>query len=213
MRSRRLSNLTAVVAAIGLASPVAFADEESGVAVAPATTAAVESSPSGRWGVGIQMGFHSAPAGNLGLPLDDIAGIPYDQPTEIVVRREIGERTALDAGFGLPHEALGFTGWVGFEMFLPVVANAICALEVYADPAIQVGYAGPDYYARRHHVFVGYEYGATGAIALAVRSPIGLRVRWPGARLDTYIEAAPLVTFTPAIEPFYITIVGARFRL
>lgn len=168
------------------------------------------------WGLGLQGGMLGVPAGNLGLPLDDIAGVPFDAPVEIVVRRQFAStRAAVNAGIGFPHIALGLATWLAVESFVPVAGDerSFCALELYADPGVQVGYAGPDYFARHGGAFVGYEYGATGPIALAMRTPVGARVVWRRLRLDTFVEAASMVTLTPDVEPFFTAIAGIRVRL
>jgi hypothetical protein len=127
----------------------------------------------------------------------------------------MNERMALNAGLGLPQSGLGLSLWGGHELFARVAGDqrAVAALEIYEDAGFSLGFAGPDYYARHEDVFVGYRYAIGGPLAVGVRLPLGLRVRWLRGAFDTYAESAPLVMLTPAVEALFELALGFRVRL
>ena len=77
---------------------------------------------------------------------------------------------------------------------------------------MQLGYAGPDYYARHGNDFVGYRYAVAGPLAFAFRLPTGICLRWAGGNLDSYAEAVPIIALTPSTEMLYDVSFGTRFR-
>jgi hypothetical protein len=164
-----------------------------------------------RWAVGLELAWLGVPHGHLGLApsLDTSAISP-----ELVARYRLLNFAALDVGFGLPHSAMGLSGWAAFEVFATVAANQkrTLALELYQKSGLQLGYAGPDYFARHDNEFVGYGYAAAGPLAFALRFPVGINLRWAGGVLDNYTEVVPIVALTPTTEVLYTLASGIRVR-
>jgi len=167
-----------------------------------------------RWAIGLQAGPLDLPRGHLGVPFTR-ALEGYHLAMGLVGRWQTSERTALNAGVGLPQGGLGLSLWVGHELFARLARDqrAIAALEIYEDAGFSVGFAGPDYYARHEGVFVGYRYAVGGPLAFGVRLPLGVRVKWLRGAFDTYVESAPLVMLAPAVEPLFELALGFRVRL
>ena len=186
-----------------LAAPDARCDE---------TVTRAAESPRRPWGVGFQLGWLGVPRGHVGVPMGGEGG--YYLTPELVGRRELARPFAINVGIGIPHAGMGLSGWAAFEVAAPVAANAraTLAFDLYVDPGLELGYAGPDYYARHSGDFVGYEYAKGGPLAFALRSPAGARLRWADARLDSYLESVPIVALTPSAEPLFQIVVGTRLR-
>jgi hypothetical protein len=119
----------------------------------------------------------------------------------------------LNVGLGAPHVGLGLGLWAGYELFHRFAADrrGIAEFELYATPGLQLGFAGPDWAARHGNDWVGFEYNYQGPLAFAMRLPAGARLVI-GNRLDIYLEAVPIVTFTPAVETLFTLVAGARIR-
>lgn len=179
-------------------------------AAAPSIEAHAPDWDAKRWGVGVQIAPLSTPRGHIGIPWFGESRMPL----EIVARWQPTHRFALNAGLGLPHASLGSTFWVGGELFTRVAEapHGLVALELYQSLALQLGFAGPDYYARHDGDFVGYSYVNQGAGTLALRLPAGVRLRWANGWLDTYAEGSPTVTLTPDFESLFALTVGVRVR-
>jgi hypothetical protein len=163
-----------------------------------------------RFGLGIQLVPAGSPHGTVGIP---IAGTTNEHlPVGLTFRWVRWRWAALHAGIGIPVAPLGLALWAGFEPFWTVVRDSreIVALELYAAPALQLGFAGPDEGARRSDAFIGLAYIYQGPLAFALRTPVGVRLRWWHARFDTYAEALPVITFTPSVTPIFGVAVGAR---
>lgn len=163
-----------------------------------------------RWGVGIEATTLGVPRGHLGIAANSGKAI-----TPLVVGRyELLSFAAVDVGFGLPHPSMGVGGWVSWEIFAPVVANErkTLVLSLFEQSGMQLGYAGPDYYARHGGDFVGYQYSVAGPLAFALRFPVGVNLRWAGGYLDSYVSAVPIIALTPAVEPLYDVTFGTRIR-
>jgi hypothetical protein len=164
-----------------------------------------------RWAVGLQASPTDAPRGHLGIP---IAGTEdgFHLAAALVSRYQLSDALALNAGAGLPSSAMGPSVWGGFEVFARVVADRrrVVALELYEDSGLQLGFAGPDYYARRDNDFPGYGYAFGGDVSFAVRLPVGARLCWIQNRFDTFVEGTSIVALTPAVETFFDVAVGAR---
>lgn len=163
-----------------------------------------------RWGVGIEVTALSQPRGHLGLG----GNAGHALTPMLVARYRLSSVTALDAGFGLPHASMGAGGWLAGEVFAPIVSNTdnTLGLSLFQQTGLQLGYAGPDYYARHGNDFVGYQYAAAGPLAFALRLPAGICLRWAGGYLDSYVEGVPIIAFTPATEVLYDLSFGTRFR-
>lgn len=166
-----------------------------------------------RWGVGLQLGPLASPTGHIGIPLGADQGSPH-MAAEITIRYEALDHLAITGAIGVPHPALGNAARLGCELFARVIADPsrIVALEVYLDPGLQLGFAGPDYFARNSDVFVGHLYAVQGPLAFGVRYPAGLRLSWADGRFDTYVEEIPTLVLTPQVETFLQLGVGARAR-
>ena len=164
-----------------------------------------------RWSLGLQIGAYDLPSGHLGIP---VAGTQdgLHLASAIVGRYQLSAFTAVDVGFGLPTSSMGPAFWAGFEPFARLWADSrrIFAVEAYLAPGLQLGFAGPDYYARHSNVFVGYDYAFGGPAAFALRLPIGVRFCWVQNRFDTYLEGNTLVVFTPSVESLFELSIGAR---
>lgn len=163
-----------------------------------------------RWAIGIEATALSAPRGHLGL----FANAGNAITPELVARYEVGRPWALNVGFGLLHSSMGLGGWASWEIFAPVVANeqGTWVLSLFEQSGLQLGYAGPDYYARHGGDFVGYEYSAAGPLAFTLRFPIGVNLRWASGYVDTYVAAVPIIALTPDMEALYNATLGNRFR-
>ena len=74
-------------------------------------------------------------------------------------------------------------------------------LDTFGQAGVQLGYAGPDYFARHGGDFVGYEYVRGGPVAFALRFAMGISLRWANGLLD-----CPTLTFLVPAAP---TVVGA----
>jgi hypothetical protein len=170
-----------------------------------------------RWSLGLELGLVDLPRGHIGIPVQGtIDGIHL--PAAIVMRWRLDDRMALTAGFGIPHSGLGAAVWVGHEMYWRVATSPreIVALEVYENAGLELGFAGPDWFARHENEFVGfagYAYVAGGPVAFGLRFPFGLRARWIAGAFDTYLEAAPLVMCTPSPESLFDLSFEIRVRL
>ncbi len=164
-----------------------------------------------RWSVGVQFGVLDRPAGHLGIP---VAGSEdgYHLPFGLLGRYQINARLAINAGLGVPTGAMGAGVWTGIEVLQPIVADPrrIVALEVYEDSGLSLGFAGPDYFARRDNDFVGYGYAYKGPLAFAVRLPVGLRACWLRNRFDTFVEGAEVLALTPSVESLFELAAGLR---
>jgi hypothetical protein len=177
-------------------------------------TRAGAASPDDRpWGVGVEFEPVGTPKGHLGIPVSGGEG-GYHLPLEIVARRQLNAFSALNLGIGLPHSAMGVGGWLGYEAFVRLASNAgrTVAFDLYMDPGAQLGFAGPDYFARHGNDWVGFGYAAGGPLAFALRFPVGVRLRWAGGFVDSYVESVPIVALTPAIDPLFDLVMGTRFR-
>jgi len=161
-----------------------------------ATVARARESDAKRWAVGMEAGWLAVPHGHLGYQLalgtSAISG-------QLVGRYRLSNLAALDAGFGLPHSAMGLSGWGAFELFASAWSNQrrTLALELYQQLGLQLGYAGPDYFARHDNEFVGYGYTTAGPMSFALRFPAGINLRWAAGYLDTYTQVVPIVALTP----------------
>jgi len=164
-----------------------------------------------RWAVGLEAAWLGVPHGHLGLAPSLATSAVSPQ---LVARYRLLSFAALDAGFGLPHSAMGLSGSAAFEVFATVAANRsrTLALELYQKSGLQLGYAGPDYFARHDNEFVGYGYATAGPLAFALRFPIGVNWRWAGGVLDTYTEVVPIIALTPTTEVLYTLATGVRVR-
>jgi hypothetical protein len=166
-----------------------------------------------RWGIGVQVGMLDRPTGHLGIPLGHGETAPQ-LPIALVGRLQLGEHTAVTAGAGLPTSAMGPAAWGGFEAFVRLWADArrIASIEAYEDAGLQLGFAGPDYWARKSDEFVGYGYAFGGPVAFALRLPVGLRVSWLRDRFDTFVSGGEILALTPSVEGLFELSAGARFR-
>jgi hypothetical protein len=166
-----------------------------------------------RWGVGLEVQPIALPNGHLGLPLggDESA---FHLAMALSLRYQIDAGSALEGGVGLAHPALGASMWFGYERLARLVADrrAIVALEMYATPGLQLGFAGPDEYARQSDVFVGYGYAFGGPPAFGFRFPVGLRVSFAQSRFDVYVAGVPEVIVTPTVEVLFQMTTGVRLR-
>jgi hypothetical protein len=166
-----------------------------------------------RWALGLQVGAYDLPSGHLGIPVAGTADGTH-LATAIVGRYQLSHFTAIDVGMGLPTSASAPAFWGEFEIFGRLWADPrqVVAFELYGAPGLQLGFAGPDYYARRSNTWVGYDYAFGGAATFALRLPLGIRVCWAQNLFDTYLEAAEIVAFTPSVESLFELSVGARIH-
>lgn len=118
------------------------------------------------WAVGVELGSFGAPAGHLGIPLASEHVAPA-----VYARRALDDRFSLVGSFGLA-TAAGLQLALGGEYRYALTPY----LDAFASLSLQGGFAGPDYYARRDNVFVGYAYAAEGTFALGLRATAGLRL-------------------------------------
>ncbi len=164
-----------------------------------------------RWSLGLQVGAYDLPSGHIGIPIGGTQDGAH-LAAAIVGRYQLGRFTAVGVGMGLPTSASGPAFWGEFEVFGRLWADPkeVVAFELYGAPGLQLGFAGPDYYARHSNAWVGYGYAFGGTAAFVLRLPIGLRICWARNRFDTYVEGADLVSFTPTLENLFELSVGAR---
>jgi hypothetical protein len=157
--------------------------------------------------VGIQLDPLSVPRGHVGLPLE--AGIDgYHLAGALAVRYERSPGWAVNLGVGLPTTGMGLSAWLGHELYMPVASTSWVTLALYEDAGLQLGYAGPDYYARHTDTFVGFGYMTAGPLAFAARLPVGIRADF--GRVDAYVEGTTILAFTPSVEPLFDVGVGFR---
>jgi hypothetical protein len=167
-----------------------------------------------RWTLGIQAGLLDVPRGHLGVPLQaDESAVHL--PLAIVVRRSSSAHMALDAGLGLATSGQGPSFWVAHELFarLATSPGGIAGLDLYEAAGLELGFAGPDYFARRENEFVGYGYAFSGPVAFGLRLPVGLRASWANGLFDTYVESVPMLMLAPSVEALFELTFGLRFRL
>jgi hypothetical protein len=167
-----------------------------------------------RWSIGLQVGVLDLPSGHLGIPIGGLSEDAAHMPFALVGRYEINDHFAANVGLGLPTGAMGFGAWVGFELYAPLARDQHrwVALDLYEDTGLQLGFAGPDYYARRDNDFVGYAYAFSGLLALAVRLPIGIRLSVWQNRMDIYTEAVEVLALTPSVESLFELDAGVRIH-
>jgi len=163
------------------------------------------------WSLGLQVGLLDRPTGHLGIPLATYEDSKH-LAAAFVGRYQLDQRFALNAGFGVPTSAMGPAVWAGFELFarLTTSTRSVLAVELYEDAGLQLGFAGPDYYARRDNDFVGYGYAYGGPLAFAVRLPVGVRLCWLQNRLDTFVEGVEVLALTPSVESLFELSAGIR---
>lgn len=164
-----------------------------------------------RWGLGVQLSPYDSPAGHLGAPLAGSAD-GFHLALALIGCYQLGNWSAMDVGLGLPTSAMGPAAWATFEVFGRLIADQqrIVAVELYTDPGLQLGFAGPDYYARRDNDFPGYGYAFGGDLTLAIRLPVGLRLCWIRNRFDTFVEGTSILALTPSVETLFDLAVGGR---
>jgi hypothetical protein len=165
------------------------------------------------WAVGIQVGIADRPTGHLGIPLGG-GEMGSHLPLGLVGGYQMSPRTAVTLGLGLPTGAMGVAFWAGFDASLRLVADPrqIVALALYEDAGLQLGFAGPDYYARHENEFVGFGYAVAGPWALAIRLPVGLRASWLQDRFDVFVEGVDVLAMTPSFESLFELAGGGRFK-
>jgi hypothetical protein len=167
-----------------------------------------------RLSLGIQLGLLDVPRGHIGIPLQgDMSAVHL--PFALVARWRLNERMALGGGLGIPQSGQGLSFWLSHELFarLATSPKGIVGLDLFEDAGIQLGFAGPDWYARHEDEFVGYAYVYEGPLAFGFRLPVGLRATWLGGAFATYIESVPLWMLAPKVEALFDLALGVRVRL
>jgi hypothetical protein len=167
-----------------------------------------------RWSLGIQAGLLDLPHGHVGAPLQrDMSGL--HMPLALVARWRMNDRMAIGAGLGIPQSGQGVSFWLSHELFarLATSPRGIVGLDVFEDAGLQLGFAGPDYFARHEDEFVGYGYVYSGPLAFGLRLPVGLRAVWLDGAFDTYVESVPLWMLTTKVEALFDLAFGIRVRL
>jgi hypothetical protein len=182
----------------------------------PATASVSGSAPRPHWrrySLGIQFGVANTPGGHIGIPVAPYRSFGPHLPFALTFRWEANRWSALDVGFGVAHVGLGLTVWSGYEFYRRLVTDkrGIVGLEVYGTPGLQLGFAGPDWAARHGNDWVGFDYAYQGPLAFAMRLATGIRLIFVD-RADAYLEAVPIVTFTPSVEPLFTLVAGVRVR-
>lgn len=198
-----------VLAAVLLVSVAASADP-------PGATSVATSTLPRRWhrySLGLQFGVADTPGGHTGIPIAPYRSYGPHLPFALTFRWEANRWSALDVGFGVAHVGLGLSVWAGYELFHRFAADrrGIVAFELYVSPGLQLGFAGGDWAARHGNDWVGFEYDYQGPVAFALRLAPGARLVLAN-RLDLYLEAVPIVTFTPAVESLFTLVAGVRIR-
>jgi len=190
--------------------PTLGATARSALVVLLLATAAGAAADEPRFGLGLQLSPASLPHGSAGIP---VAATADDHVAfAITFRWRLLPWAALDAGIGLPLPALGLSLWAGFapSWTLWRERRGLVAVALYAAPGLQLGFAGPDWQARRSDAYAGFAYLYQGPLAFALRTPVGVDLRWWRGRFDTYAEALTIVTFTPSVEALVGATVGVR---
>jgi hypothetical protein len=182
----------------------------SSAASADATDCA-EASLDHHWSLGAQFGAADLPSGHLGIPLagsEDGAHLA----AAVVGSYRFNRHTAIDFGAGLPSSAMGPAFWAGFELVTSLWRDrrGVVDIQIYEDSGLQLGFAGPDYYARTDDEFVGYGYAFGGGVAFAIRLPVGLRLSWAHDSFDTFAEGDDLLLLTPSVENLFELAAGVR---
>src|SRR5262249_29536832 len=184
--------------------------------VPPAAAAlSCESTPR-RWrqySLGFEFGAVDTPGGHVGIPVAPFKSYGPHVPFALVFRWEPTRWSALNVGVGVAHVGLGLAMWTGYELFHRFAADRrqIVGFDLYAVPGLQLGFAGADWAARHGNDWVGFEYTYSGPPAFAIRMAAGARLVFVN-RYDLFIEAVPIVTFTPSVEPLFTVVAGARVR-
>jgi hypothetical protein len=114
---------------------------------------------------------------------------------------------AISGGAGSPIAGDGASIWAGVELRMVPIDH----LAIYATPGARAGFVGTGYYARRSHVFVGYEYLYSGPWTIAPRLSIG--VATPISRFEIFIEALSEAPLWPTPEILFGGALGFRVRL
>jgi hypothetical protein len=176
----------------------------------------VSSAPAHRWrrySLGLQLGVANTPGGHVGIPAPPYASYGPHVPFALTFRAELNRWSAINAGLGVAHVGLGLTLWGGYELYrrLATDRRGIVGFELYSVPGLQLGFAGADWAARHGNDWVGFEYTYQGPLAFAMRLAMGARLVFID-RFDAYLEAVPIVTFTPSVEPLFTLVAGARIR-
>ena len=165
------------------------------------------------WGIGLAVDPLSLPDGHTGIPLaGDQSG--YHLALGIEVRYQIDDDSAVSVGLGLPASSAGASIWAGYERLAPLyVDGETLRIEFFVTPGLQLGFAGPDYFARQHNVFVGHEYVYSGPAAFALRFPSGIRFSMARSSFDVTASAVPQLVLTPSVELLFTVTIGllARF--
>jgi hypothetical protein len=212
---------SAILACWVLASFVPRASAQvDAAATAPATsegaTHAARATPTGTvhpWAIGFELHVLALPAGHIGIPLaGDESG--YHLAAALALRYQLDDDSAIDVGLGLPTSSAGIAVWAGYERLAPLfVDGENVRLEFFVTPGLQLGFAGPDYFARQRDVFVGYGYVYAGPVELALRFPSGLRVSLARSSFDVTASAVPQLLLTPSVELLFTMTLGllARF--
>lgn len=190
-----------VLALVWLAAAPATAQEASAAHTAPIAHP---------FGVSLRIGAPVSPLGHVGIPTVD----QYHLAPELAVRWQLDARSAIDGGVGLPHAGLGLGLWVAYELFDRAWADpgGVVALELYLAPGLGLGWDGPDGYAHRYQVFVGYDTVVGGDFVFDARLASGMRFSWANGSFDTSIEALPIVTFAPTVDVLFSLVLDLRAR-
>jgi len=179
-------------------------------AAAPAEARPPSQRPTRRWGVGLELAPFVSPKPHAGIPL----GAGDHLPVALTLRWEFTRNTAVSGGFGAPGSDSGLAAWAGYELFTTVasIRTGLIEVDLYATPGLQLGFAGPGYYARHDNVFVGWDYEHAGPIEFATRLPLGLRLRWLHRRFDTYAEVTGTLAVSPSVDVLTGMSTGVRLN-
>jgi hypothetical protein len=198
-----------VVSALLLSSLAAAAEP-------PAATVATQVRSLRRWrrySLGIQFGAANTPGGHAGIPVAPYKSYGAHLATALTFRWEMNRWSAFDVGVGIPHVGLGLGLFSSYELYHRFATDRrdLVGLELYAAPGWQLAFAGPDWAARHGNDWVGFDYFYQGPLAFGVRFAAGARLVFV-ERVEAYVEAVPIVDFTPSVEPLFTLVAGARVR-
>lgn len=142
-------------------------------------------------------------------------GLQLGVPLGITGKAFFTHTVALQFGVGgvFPYAGLGAWLDVVFHFFhFGVQRDDLLKMSLYIGPGLQLGFAGPYYYAvHRGAGGLGTYSYAQGPLAIGLRVPFGFAIHWQKVTFDTFVEIAPVVYVVPGFYGGFEGAIGARY--